>query len=140
MGKAASPLHTRLEVLVAQTASQTVAGGTTGVAPIWVDASGHNSIVVVPGTNDLVIPRDAISAIAAFASGGALRTVLCQLEVPIETTVAALEAARAAGVVTFFSPAPAPAEPGALPPALWSSCDIAVPNAIEASQVRHRCC
>lgn len=118
----------RLNVLV---------GGTTGVAPIWVDAAGHNSIVVVPGANDLVTPQEAVAAITHFAASGSLRSVLCQLEIPISTTVAALQAAKASGsTTTFFSPAPAPTDPSALPPSLWKSCDVVIPNAIEAGQVR----
>lgn len=113
-----------------------IPGGTTGVAPIWVDAAGANSIVVVPGANDLVTADDAAAAVTALAAGGALRALLCQLEVPVPATVAALEAARrCGGVTTFFSPAPAPTDPAALPASLWAACDVAVPNAIEAGQV-----
>ena len=96
----------------------------------------------MPGTNDLVTPEDAASAIASAARGGELRAVVCQLEVPIATTVAALQAAKAvsatgaASVYTFFSPAPAPSSPDDLPFALWAACDVALPNAIEAAQVR----
>jgi ribokinase len=88
-----------------------------------------------PGTNDLVTADDAETAIRAAASA---RVVLCQLEVPIPATLAALRAAKARGdgsVTTFFSPAPAPPTPGSVPQELWAACDVVLPNAIEARQV-----
>lgn len=87
----------------------------TGRALIVVDERGENSIVVVPGANASVLPPFDLPASAV---------VLCQLEVPIESVVAAFRAGRAAGARTILNPAPA----AELPPELLSVCDVIVPN------------
>jgi ribokinase len=56
--------------------------------------------------------------------------MLCQLEVPQETTLAALQQARKAGVVTILTPAPAP--PAPLDAEFYLNTDILVPNKGEA--------
>lgn len=100
----------------------------TGVAPIWVDASGENAIVVVPGANAHVTPD---SVAAAFARLPYVSTVLCQLEIPHDATLAALRAAAAARAVAFFTPAPAP--PGGLPDdAFLALSSVLIPNLGEA--------
>jgi ribokinase len=71
----------------------------TGRAHITVDASGNNSIVVVPGAN-------AAAAFPSAALEGA-DVLLAQLECPIEVVAVAMAAARAAGVVTILNSAPA---------------------------------
>ncbi len=103
-------------------------GFSTGVAPIWVDASGENSIVVVPGANALVSPAAAIAALRKWPSAGVLLT---QLEIPVETTLAAQEAAHEAGCLTILTPAPAPCTP--LPPALYAVTSLLVLNVVEAA-------
>src|SRR5579875_1300371 len=58
------------------------AGVSSGVAPIFVDASGQNRILVVKGANDRLTPADV------DAASGRLRgcqTILLQLEIPVET-------------------------------------------------------
>ena len=91
-------------------------GVATGRAVITVDASGENSIVVIPGAN----------ARAHVEQLPAATTVLAQLEVPVATVIAAFAAARKAGSRTVLNPAPVP--PGGLPDELLSLCDILVPN------------
>ena len=87
------------------------AGGVTGIALILVDDSGENQIVVVPGANGELRPRDATGA------------VLCQLEIPAE----AVEAAAAeAG---FFCLNAAPAKP--IPASVVERCDLVVVNRYE---------
>ena len=53
-----------------------------------------NAIVVVGGANQLLTPDD-VSAAADLI--GSARVLLCQLEVPMETTLAALRVARKHG-------------------------------------------
>jgi len=81
----------------------------TGVAVITVDARGENQIAVAPGANRLVRPAAATRAIAAGD------VVLCSLEIPVETVVAAVAAAVAVGARAIVNPAPPrAAPPGAL--------------------------
>ncbi len=97
----------------------------SGVAPILVDDRGDNMIVVVAGANTHLSPLDAIEARDVIMSATVL---ICQLETPIETTLAAFQVARDHGVKTILNPAPA--QP--LPRTLLSLTDILVPNEIEA--------
>lgn len=97
-----------------------VTGESTGRAVITVDARAENSIVVIPGANELAHADALPTAI------GPATVVLAQLEVPIATVTVAFAAARSAGIRTILNPAPAPV--GGLPDELLSLCDIVVPN------------
>jgi ribokinase len=97
----------------------------TGVAPIAVDAQGQNAIIVVGGANDRLTPEHVRAARATIA---ACQVLVCQLEVPVETTRAALELARESGATTIFNPAPARA---ALPDELIALADVFCPNESE---------
>jgi ribokinase len=81
-----------------------IAGASSGVAPIWVEATGENRIIVNAGANDHL---DAEQAIAAVRGPEQLAAVLCQMEVPQAATLAAFGAARERGAVTVLNPAPA---------------------------------
>lgn len=105
-----------------------VSGVSTGVAPVWVDGNGENCIVVVPGANAAVDAGYASSTVAKHAANGS-KALLTQLEIPLETTLAAMKAARAGGMLTVFTPAPAPSKP--LEDGFFRNCSILVPNAIE---------
>ena len=39
--------------------------GSSGVAPIWVEADGSNRIIIIPGANDGLLPEHAAAAVAA---------------------------------------------------------------------------
>ena len=104
-------------------------GVSSGVAPIAVDDAGRNAIIVVAGANALLTPADVDAAAPAI---GRARVLLCQLEVPIETSLRALTLARAAGVLTILNPAPAPE---ALPDAMLRVSDLVCPNESEASAI-----
>lgn len=86
----------------------------TGRALILVSDSGENSIVVVPGANELC-PEGA-------ARAG--EVVLAQLEVPLDTVESTFRSAREVGATTVLNPAPA----RPLPPELLDLVDIIVPN------------
>jgi ribokinase len=78
----------------------------SGLAIVAVEDSGENSIMVVPGANGRVTPADVLAA------GEVIRradSVLVQLEVPLETTIAAIKLARDCGTPVILDPAPAPA-------------------------------
>lgn len=73
----------------------------TGTAAILVDEAGENMIAVAPGANDSVLPGDLAKA---FLKRGDV--VLLQLEIPLQTVEAALDAARTAGALTVLNTAP----------------------------------
>jgi ribokinase len=97
----------------------------SGVASILVDEAGRNSIVYVPGANFALSPDDVRAAREAIRNADVL---VCQLEIPVESTVEALCVAKSAGKTTIFNPAPA----GPVPPDFLPLCDVVVPNEIEA--------
>ncbi|MEU9434304.1 ribokinase [Streptomyces sp. NPDC048252] len=102
----------------------------SGTAHIVVDDEGGNAIVVVPGANgtvDHLVPGDEVLISSADA-------LLLQLEVPLAAVVASARAARAHGVRTILTPAPA--QP--LPPELLTATDLLVPNEHEAATLTGR--
>ena len=76
----------------------------SGVALIFVDARGENSIAVASGANARLTPVDVEHAKEAIASADVL---LVQLEVPIDAVRRAIELAHRAGVCVILNPAPA---------------------------------
>jgi len=98
----------------------------SGVAPIFVDDKGHNFIVIVPGANWKLSPGDVRKSGKVI---GEADVVLCQLEVPLETTFEALKLAKSA--TTIFNPAPA----RSLPEEVFGLCDVVVPNEVEAEAI-----
>jgi ribokinase len=97
----------------------------SGVAPIAVDPDGHNAIIIVTGANDLLTPEEIESARPVIAGA---QIVVCQLEIPVEITLAALRIARQEGVTTIFNPAPARPT---LPDELYRLSDLFCPNETE---------
>ncbi len=97
----------------------------SGVASIAVGPDGENSITVVAGANDLLTEADIEAARAVI--GGA-QILICQLEVPLKTTLAALALARNLNVRTIVNPAPAQPD---LPEKLYALSNIVCPNETE---------
>jgi ribokinase len=97
----------------------------SGVAPIAVDQDGHNAIIIVTGANDLLTPEEVEVARPVIADA---QMLVCQLEIPVDITLAALRIARQEGVTTIFNPAPA--RPS-LPEELYQLSDIFCPNESE---------
>ena len=97
----------------------------SGVAPIAVDPEGRNAIIIVTGANDLLTLEEIEAARPAITGA---QVVVCQLEIPVEITLAALRIARQAGVTTIFNPAPARPE---LPEELYQLSDVFCPNESE---------
>jgi ribokinase len=96
----------------------------TGTAAIFVDDRGENCIVIVAGANAQLTPENVKHAALAIQNAD---VVLCQLETPLEATLEAFRLARAAGVLTLLTPAPATE----LPDELLLLCDICTPNRSE---------
>ena len=97
----------------------------SGVALIFVEAGGENSIGVASGANARLAPADV------EAAGGAIRAadiLLMQLETPLETIVAAARIAHQAGVCAILNPAPA----RDLPVDLFALLSFITPNETEA--------
>lgn len=96
----------------------------TGTATIIVDANGQNSIVLSPGGNGQVTSADVEQV-----SFGEAQLLLLQLEIPLETVLAAAKRARQNGLRVVLNPAPA----RALPDELLALADFLVPNESELS-------
>ena len=112
------------------TAVRILAGVPSGLALITVDATGENSITVAPGANGLAGPPEA--AAAAAAGGDAL---IMSAEIPVPVLAAALDRARAAGVLTVLNLAPAPPDAAGL---LAAGADWLIVNAPEAAAILGR--
>jgi ribokinase len=97
----------------------------SGVAPIAVDPDGNNSIIIVTGANDLLTEDELEKARAAIRGS---HIMVCQLEIPLEITLAAMRIARQEGVKVILNPAPARES---LPEELYSLSDIFCPNESE---------
>src|SRR6266566_336708 len=79
-------------------------GVSSGVAPIFVDPSGQNRIIVVKGANDTLSPED-VDAAAPLLSKAA--TVIMQFEIPLRTVYHTVKFAKAYGIRCIVNPAPA---------------------------------
>ena len=78
--------------------------GASGVAPIWVDATGQNRIIVIPGANNEIDAQIAISSIEAI---GDISVLVGQCEIPMEVNHEVFQYAKSNSVTTIFNPAPA---------------------------------
>ena len=78
--------------------------GSSGVAPIWVDSTGQNRIIVIPGANNLIDADKAISSIVKIAD---LSVLVGQCEIPMEVNQKVFQFAKNKNITTIFNPAPA---------------------------------
>ncbi|MFP5226428.1 MAG: ribokinase [Acidobacteriota bacterium] len=78
--------------------------GPSGTALIESSADGENSIVVIPGANARLLPKD-LDRYHEPIAGAAM--ILAQLEIPRETTEHLAKLAASAGVPLMLDPAPA---------------------------------
>lgn len=76
----------------------------SGVALIMVDSKGQNCISVALGANNALTIEDVLPALESVESGD---IVLLQLEIPMATVEATVEAAAAKGARVVLNPAPA---------------------------------
>jgi ribokinase len=82
---------------------KTVPGKTSGVAPIFVDPEGRNSIFIIPGANSFLLPEDVWKAREALARS---HFILVQLEIPLETVYATIALAQELRIPVILNPAP----------------------------------
>ena len=97
----------------------------SGVALIFVDQKGENSIGVASGANGQLSVQDVLAARVEFETANVL---LLQLETPIETVRYASRTAREMGVMVILNPAPA----RALDDDLLRDVTVLTPNESEA--------
>ena len=107
--------------------------GPSGTALIEVDAHGANRIVVIPGANGWLTGDYTSARVESLAPA---RIALAPLEVPPAAVLAALQAARRAGMRTMLNTAPVP--PEGLPQGILEVTDIVIANEHEASLITAR--
>lgn len=78
--------------------------GSSGVAPIWVDETGQNRIIVIPGANNLIDSDKAINSLEAIGEPDVL---VGQFEIPMEVNEEVFSYAYNKGITTVLNPAPA---------------------------------
>ena len=78
--------------------------GSSGVAPIWVDSTGQNRIIVIPGANNEI---DAQKAISSMEEIGDISVIVGQCEIPMEVNHEVFKFAKRNSITTIFNPAPA---------------------------------
>jgi len=106
-----------------------VPGRSSGVAPIMVEPSGENSILIVKGANDDLLPADIERAAEDLRR---CNLILLQLEIPLETVYAAVDFGKRHGIATLLNPAPAAA---ALDPGRIRDVTFLVPNETELAML-----
>src|SRR5271166_1612190 len=105
-----------------------VEGVSSGVAPIFVDPSGQNRILVVKGANDMLKPADVEEAADVLKSADC---IVLQFEIPLQTVYSTIQFARKYGIRCLLNPAPAqPIDVKAI-----ADLDYFVPNESEAETI-----
>lgn len=119
-------LRTHLESAGVDIAGLVQTDGASGVAVIIVSSKGENSIVVAPGANAKVTPRDIAEHLPIIREAG---MVLTQLEIPLETVEYLATVCARENVPLILDPAPA----SQLPPAVFQNVEWFTPNESEAA-------
>jgi ribokinase len=103
--------------------------GPSGTAIIVVDAGAENTIVVAPGANgQLNLTTAATRTVVADCD-----VLLTQLEIPLDTAVAAAREAKTAGAVVMVNASPGGQDPSALAE-LAELADVVIANEAEAEK------
>ena len=103
-------------------------GVSSGVAPIFVEPSGQNRIIVVKGANDTLSPVDVDAAAPLLSKAD---TIVMQFEIPLRTVYHAVRFAASRGIRCIVNPAPAqPVDFKQL-----SGADYFIPNESEAELI-----
>src|ERR1700676_5113017 len=80
-----------------------VEGLSSGVAPIFVEPSGQNRILVVKGANDALKPADVDAAAETLQAADC---IVLQFEIPLQTVYYTIAFARKHGIRCILNPAP----------------------------------
>ena len=102
----------------------------TGCAPILVEDSGENSIVIVGGAND-EMTEEELNSIVEDIQPLPSHAVLCQMEIPLEHTKKALLLASQKGARTILNTAPATR----LDKTVLTACSMVIANETEFHQI-----
>jgi ribokinase len=78
-------------------------GVSSGVAPIFVEPSGQNRIIVVKGANDTLSPEDMDAAAPLLRKAN---VIIMQFEIPLRTVYHTVKFATANGIRCIVNPAP----------------------------------
>ncbi|MCH5184032.1 MAG: ribokinase [Oscillospiraceae bacterium] len=110
---------------------RSVPGVSSGIAMITVaEASGENSIVVVPGANRFVTPAYVDDLQDAILQADIL---LLQNEIPPETVAAVMDLGHRAGKTVLYNPAPAAEMPEGIMEKIQEKIHYLTPNEHEAA-------
>lgn len=102
-----------------------VAGVSSGVAPIFVDKSSQNRILIIKGANSYLQPADIDRAEVRLKN---CKLFILQLEIPLETVYYAIDFANKHHIPVLLNPAPASRE---LDINYACKCDFFMPNETE---------
>jgi len=103
-------------------------GVSSGVAPIFVEPSGRNRIIVVKGANDTLSPADVDAAAPLLRQAA---TIVLQFEIPLATVYHTVQFAAANRIPCIVNPAPAaPIDFSQL-----AAASYFIPNESEAEQI-----
>jgi ribokinase len=102
--------------------------GSSGVAPIWVDKTGQNRIIVIPGANNLISGSKATESLKII---GNVDVLVGQFEIPMEVNEAVFSYAFKNGITTVMNPAPA----GKPSDTLLENTSWFIPNEIEFEEI-----
>jgi ribokinase len=104
------------------------AGVSSGVAPIFVEPSGQNRILVIKGANDTLSPADVDAAAPLLRQAS---TIVLQFEIPLATVYHTVRFAAAHAIPCIVNPAPAqPVDFAQL-----AGASYFIPNESEAEQI-----
>src|SRR5437879_7064569 len=78
-------------------------GVSSGVAPIFVDPSGQNRIIVVKGANDTLTPEDVDAAAPLLRKAD---TIIMQFEIPLRTVCHTVKFAKPIAFAPSLIPPP----------------------------------
>jgi len=101
-------------------------GIASGIAAIFILPDGENHVNPVYGANALCDQQQSLDVAGMLSTTGVL---LCQQEIPLPATKAAIDAASKAGVVVVLDPAPV----REVPEGFYDSVTVLTPNQGEAS-------
>ena len=101
-------------------------GIASGIAAIFILPDGENHVNPVYGANALCDQQQSLDVAGMLSTTGVL---LCQQEIPLPATTAAINAAAKAGVVVILDPAPV----RKVPDGFYDSVTVLTPNQGEAS-------
>ncbi|NBH75312.1 ribokinase [Rodentibacter pneumotropicus] len=102
-----------------------VPGVSSGVAPIFVDKSSQNRILIIKGANAHLKPSDIDNAKERLKN---CKLFILQLEIPLETVYYAIDFANTNNIPVILNPAPASK---ALDINYACKCDFFMPNETE---------